>query len=73
MGKLSPRWLVESRWKTCQQCDQLRDCTASQNLFEDVTGCPKNAHLDIVEAIRQRAWPDGIDAVSGCCDSALHY
>jgi len=69
MGKLvSPRWIVEKRLRTCQQCEQLRHCSASMNLFENSTGCPIGAHKSISDEIAARAWPEGVEAISGCCD-----
>lgn len=68
-----PRWLIDKRFRVCQSCSQREGCKATGSLFDDVPLCPIAAHPSASDELRwERAWPQHADAVSGCCDSALH-
>jgi len=68
-----PPWLLRKRHDTCQRCEIVRTCQDKQTLLDAVPVCSLAKLHPLVDEIRWRqAWPEGADAVSGCCDSALH-
>jgi len=68
-----PRWLIEKRFRTCQVCFARIGCKASNTLFEELPSCPLNAHHSAIDELRwEKAWPQHVKPVSGCCDSALN-
>jgi len=68
-----PRWLIDKRFSVCQACHQQRRCKVSHTIMQENTTCPINAHPSLEDEMRwEKAWPQHIQRVSGCCDSALH-
>lgn len=71
----APRWLTEERRKTCMACSHKADCKqAFCGYFSNVSACPIGAHptlkdrLAELEAKHEKAFPPGVDPISGCCD-----
>jgi len=68
-----PPWLLNKRHKTCQNCEIVKTCCDKETLLNAVPFCSLGKLHSADDEIRWRqAWPEGVDAVSGCCDSALH-
>lgn len=64
-----PPWLVESRRQICIKCEAVADCPiAFVGYFVDPSPCPRKAHPSWPDAIAAKAWPVGVEPVSGCCD-----
>lgn len=63
-----PRWLLEQRRKTCAACSEREGCGHIPSIFHCETGCPLGRHKPAQEAIAARAWPEGAERLSGCCD-----
>lgn len=62
-------WIVESRRKTCIACEKREGCEVVHTILLEVSACPLALHPSRIDAISARAWPAGVDAISGCCDS----
>jgi hypothetical protein len=63
-----PRWLVNDRQRTCSACAKRTECRAIPSILAERTLCPLGRHLPAQEAIAARAWPEGVERISGCCD-----
>ncbi len=61
-------WIVDNRHKTCLQCPQVKECKAALFIFTENSPCPLSKHPTRAEEIAERAWPSGVDRISGCCD-----
>jgi hypothetical protein len=68
-----PRWLLDKRIATCLDCDCQTTCTARFGILHDAPECPLGRLVTLAEEIQARAWPDGAERASGCCDSAQNY
>ena len=67
------RWISEKRRRVCVICPRLAACHAAgiiHSIFAPETACPEGKHLSRAAQIAARAWPDGADTISGCCDRA---
>ena len=69
----TPRWLIEKRHAICVKCDMLRACTGKFSVLDAAPKCPKGLLLPTEVEVSERAWPNGVPRVSGCCDSAKNY
>lgn len=66
-------WIVEHRRQTCTACEFRPNCHAwsvPAFFFAEAPECPKGKIASRNAAIAARAWPAGVDPVSGCCDRA---
>ena len=66
-----PAWLANQRDKTCATCPQVAGCDVSIRILEDAPPCPRGVLPSKANAIAERAWPSGVDRLSGCCDPPL--
>jgi hypothetical protein len=65
------RWIIEQRRKTCLACPLEKTCVAIRDValwFSEAPTCPLNKLASRNEAIAARAWPAGVEPISGCCD-----
>ena len=68
-----PRWILDKRIATCLDCDRQTTCTARFRILHDAPQCPLGRLATRDEEVAARAWPDGAEQASGCCDSAQNY
>ena len=68
-----PRWIVDKRVKTCLACERQTTCTARFDIATEAPQCPLKRLATRDEEVAARAWPEGAQQVSGCCDSAENY
>lgn len=66
-----PSWLIYQRDQICANCSQVDGCPVAIRILEDAPPCPRGALLSKADAIAERAWPSGVDQLSGCCDPPL--
>lgn len=66
-------WLVDKRVQTCAACQEQSGCVAKFDVATEAPACPLNRLPSKVDEIAARAWPEGAQQVSGCCDSANNY
>jgi hypothetical protein len=69
--KSPPNWLAQQRAQTCARCEDKRTCPRALYILESDPQCPRGLLPNVLDAIAARAWPEGVDAVSGCCDPIL--
>lgn len=63
--------IVVARMRICQSCPYLSEC--NPKIEEENVDCRTGMVKSMSESIREMAWPDSADRISGCCDSALNY
>jgi len=63
-----PNWLAQDRQRICSECLQKADCKAKFLMLHDDMQCQEGRQLTKDDAIAARAWPQGADRISGCCD-----
>jgi hypothetical protein len=63
-----PQWLAQDRQRICQACAKQSSCPAKFTIPQDLTDCPDKRHPSKADAIAARAWPQGAERISGCCD-----
>jgi hypothetical protein len=68
-----PRWLVDKRTRICLVCDEQTLCTARWRLLHAAPDCPLKRLPSLSAEVAAKAWPEGAEPVSGCCDSAQNY
>jgi len=68
-----PRWLVDKRMQTCAECERTTECKSKFEVLNEAPNCPLGKLPSRDDEIASRAWPDGVQPVSGCCDSAMDY
>ena len=68
-----PRWIVDKRISICLSCEQATTCTARFEILNEAPMCPLKRIASKADEIAARAWPDGAQQISGCCDSATNY
>lgn len=68
-----PRWLVDKRLQICAQCEQATECVVRFQLLEDAPKCPLKRLATREQEVAAKAWPEGAERASGCCDSAENY
>lgn len=68
-----PSWLVDKRLSVCAQCERTTECNARFEILEDAPECPIKRLATRDEEVAAKAWPEGAESVSGCCDSAENY
>lgn len=68
-----PRWLIDKRLSVCAQCEQSTECSARFEVLSEAPQCPLKQLATRDEEVHARAWPQGVESVSGCCDSAQNY
>lgn len=68
-----PRWLVDKRLKICAQCEQTTECSVRFRVLDEAPQCPLKRLATRDEEVAARAWPQGVESASGCCDSAQNY
>jgi hypothetical protein len=66
-----PGWLVQDRAQACGRCAEKAGCAQSLRILQDDPECPRGTLLSRLHAIAARAWPEGVDRLSGCCDPVL--
>lgn len=67
------RWIVDKRIKTCLACERQTTCTARFDIAAEAPQCPLKRLATRDEEVAAKAWPEGAQQVSGCCDSAENY
>ena len=68
-----PRWLVDKRLQICAQCERATVCLGRFEVAEEAPQCPLKQLATRDEEVAAKAWPQGVNSVSGCCDSAQNY
>lgn len=68
-----PRWIVDKRAAICVKCERTATCKARFEIANPAPRCPLARLPTQHEEIQARAWPEGAQPVSGCCDSARNY
>ena len=68
-----PGWVFEHRKSTCFNCSSYFSCKDKLNIVKRNFICPLGKIKLIDDLIADKAWPDSIDKISGCCDSAMQY
>jgi len=68
-----PRWLVDKRTAICLSCHQRTGCVARYQILSEAPTCPLNKLASRSDEIAAKAWPEGAQQISGCCDSAQNY
>jgi hypothetical protein len=68
-----PQWMADKRSAVCLACDQYGGCPGRWTILQDRPACPLGKLPSKDDEIAARAWPDGAEQVSGCCDSADNY
>lgn len=68
-----PQWVADKRSGVCLNCDQYAGCSGRWDILAEAPNCPLGKLPSVGDEIAARAWPDGADPVSGCCDSAMDY
>lgn len=64
-------WIVQNRRKICIACEAVKTCAVMPaSIFKEQSDCPKSLHSPRHEEIAARAWPAGVETISGCCDTA---
>jgi hypothetical protein len=63
-----PNWLVQNRQRICAECSQKTECKAKFLMLYEEMNCPLGKQLSKCDAIAARAWPQGAERISGCCD-----
>lgn len=63
-----PRWIVDQRLAICRACSDQKTCQAKFEIVQEVPACPLNKLPSKADAIAARAWPAGVERISGCCD-----
>lgn len=67
------RWLVDKRLSVCAQCQQATKCVVRFDVLADAPQCPLRKLATRDEEVAAKAWPQGAEQASGCCDSAQNY
>ncbi len=70
---MMPRWIVDKRLRTCAKCEHTATCAVRFQIANPAPECPLKLLPTEQEEIQARAWPEGAQPVSGCCDSARNY
>lgn len=68
-----PQWLADKRAQTCLNCDQYARCPVRWDILQEAPKCPLGKLPSKSDEIAAKAWPDGVQPISGCCDSAKNY
>ena len=68
-----PRWLVDKRLSVCAQCEQAATCVARFQILKEAPQCPLGRLATREQEVTAKAWPEGAERASGCCDSAENY
>ena len=68
-----PGWLADKRSQTCLDCEKYGGCPVRWDILQNAPKCPLNKLPSKDEEIAARAWPQDVDRISGCCDSAENY
>jgi hypothetical protein len=66
-------WIVDKRAAICAKCERGQNCGARFGIANAAPPCPLKLLPTEQEEIAARAWPEGAQPVSGCCDSAQNY
>lgn len=70
---MMPRWIVDKRAKVCISCAQQIGCQGKYSILSETPVCPLGLLASTANEIAAKAWPEGAQQVSGCCDSAQNY
>lgn len=68
-----PSWIVDKRVQVCGACQEQSGCSVKFDLATEAPACPLNGLPSRADEIAARAWPEGAQQISGCCDSAQNY
>ena len=60
--------IILTRQQTCAACPEQPTCRAKFRMLEDDMQCPQGRQRTKADLIAARAWPEGVDRISGCCD-----
>ena len=64
-----PFAILKKRHDICQQCAQVSACVVKNALADLAPACPLDKLPTLADELTwARAWPEGVQAVSGCCD-----
>ena len=66
-----PGWLAQQRAQTCAKCPDKGACPRGVFILESDPQCPRGTLPNALDAIAARAWPEGVEPISGCCDPIL--
>lgn len=68
-----PRWILDKRIAICLDCDHQTTCAARFQILKDAPQCPLGRLPTREQEVAAKAWPEGAERASGCCDSAQNY
>jgi len=61
--------IVQERIAICSACEQRPTCKARFQILDETPRCPLNKLRSKADLIAAKAWPPGVERISGCCDA----
>ena len=66
---MTTQQIVEERIAICSSCEKRSNCKARFEILDEFPRCPLNKLQSKADLIAHKAWPPGVEKISGCCDA----